>query len=213
MDNPKNKTYSLILGMRYDAEIVGKLEEVKSKAGYIKDLVRQDIAGELSNPVEFDEGMAAETIQKYRKITEEKYKEMYFNNSEVTITCACSLSKYIDIIDKMDSIENKSEYIKKLILMDMGLIDTNGNRFMLPGVEEDGLSKPRQKDDKRLEAQREYAKRTGYAAQNKYLKENAKNFSMRLFNVSDADIIKKLESVDNKAKYVKGLIRDDINKK
>jgi len=213
MEKLKNKTYSLILGTKYDAEIVGKLEEMKSKAGYIKELVKKDIAGELNSPDKFDEKRAIETIKKYSKITEEKYEEGYLNNSEITITCACSYSKYMDIINKMDSIENKSEYIKQLILIDMGLIDADDKRFMLPGVEEEGQTRARKKDDKRLETQREYAKRSGYAANKRYEEKNGGKFKTFNFNCNikyDADVVEKLNTVSNKAKYIKMLILKDI---
>lgn len=62
------------------------------------------------------------------------------------------------------------------------------------------------------ERQREYAKRTKYAAQNKHLKEHSKSLSIRLFHPQDDDILQKLDNVPNKAGYVKGLIRKDIRK-
>lgn len=60
------------------------------------------------------------------------------------------------------------------------------------------------------ERQREYAKRTGYAASAKYNKERGKSVALRLFTPQDDDIINKLESVGNKAGYIKELIRKDI---
>ena len=59
---------------------------------------------------------------------------------------------------------------------------------------------------------REYEKRTGYAAQAKYLKERGKSVAFRLIKPQDNDIIEKLESVSSKAGYIKELIRADIAK-
>lgn len=64
----------------------------------------------------------------------------------------------------------------------------------------------------KLEIQKEYEKKTNYAAQKKYQKEKTKNFNLRLFPATESDIIEKLDSVKNKSGYVKQLIRDDINK-
>ena len=60
--------------------------------------------------------------------------------------------------------------------------------------------------------QREYAKKTGYASTAKYHKERGKSVAFRLFHPQDDDVIEKLESVGNKAGYIKTLIRDDIAK-
>lgn len=60
--------------------------------------------------------------------------------------------------------------------------------------------------------QREYAKRTGYAADMKYKKSNTKQIPLRLNYNTDADILAKLESVENTQGYIKKLIRDDIEK-
>lgn len=62
------------------------------------------------------------------------------------------------------------------------------------------------------ETQREYEKRTGYAAQNKYLKERGKSVAMRLIHPQDDDILEKLDSVPSKAGYIKRLIREDIER-
>ena len=62
------------------------------------------------------------------------------------------------------------------------------------------------------ERQREYAKRTGDAANNASLKKNTKNISFRLFFSTDADIIEHLSGVENIAGYLKGLIRDDMQR-
>lgn len=65
----------------------------------------------------------------------------------------------------------------------------------------------------KLEIQKEYAKRTNYASQNKYHKEKTKSIAIRLFMATEMDIIEKLDSVDNKAGYIKKLIREDIQRK
>lgn len=64
----------------------------------------------------------------------------------------------------------------------------------------------------KLEIQKEYEKRTGYEAQNKYLKENSVSFTMKLFPRTEGDIVERLNQQDNKAGYVKRLIREDIAK-
>lgn len=64
----------------------------------------------------------------------------------------------------------------------------------------------------KADIQREYAKKTDYAAQKKYNAENLKRLNVQ-FNINtDEDIIAKLDSVDNKAAYIKQLIRNDILK-
>ena len=60
--------------------------------------------------------------------------------------------------------------------------------------------------------QREYSKKTGYAAQEKYKKENSKQYIVRVMLTTESDIAEKLESVDNKAGYIKRLIREDIER-
>jgi len=64
----------------------------------------------------------------------------------------------------------------------------------------------------KAEIQREYEKRTGYAAQSKYKKENTKQIALQLNIKTDTDILKKLEEVPNKQGYIKSLIREDIAK-
>jgi hypothetical protein len=62
------------------------------------------------------------------------------------------------------------------------------------------------------EAQRDYLKRTGYEANNKYNKNNTIMYAIRVVMSTERDIIGKLESVANKSGYIKKLIRDDIAK-
>ena len=45
----------------------------------------------------------------------------------------------------------------------------------------------------------------------KYQKANTKSYVIRLNLNTDADIIAKLESVDNKQGYIKSLVRSDLN--
>ena len=47
-------------------------------------------------------------------------------------------------------------------------------------------------------------------ASNKYNKQNTKSLIIRLNNKTDDDIIKKLQLVNNKSKYIKELIRSDM---
>ena len=62
------------------------------------------------------------------------------------------------------------------------------------------------------EIQREYEKRTGYAAQAKYKKEKTKQVALQLNLNTDSDILQKLDEVPNKQGYIKALIRADIAK-
>ena len=60
--------------------------------------------------------------------------------------------------------------------------------------------------------QQQYAKRTNYAANNKYNKTSTKVYTFRCMNTTDVDIIAYLDSLENKAGYIKELIRADILK-
>ncbi len=62
------------------------------------------------------------------------------------------------------------------------------------------------------EIQKEYAKRSDYAAQKKYRATNTKKYSLECVKTTDTDIIAKLEAQPNKAGYIKALIRADIEK-
>lgn len=50
------------------------------------------------------------------------------------------------------------------------------------------------------------------AANNRYNQKHAKLIALRFYDTSDDDIIKKLDSVESKKKYISKLIRDDISK-
>lgn len=64
--------------------------------------------------------------------------------------------------------------------------------------------------EKKIAYQIEYDKKTGYAAQKKY---SAGAFHVSLaFKDSDADVIAKLRTVENKTDYVRRLILADIGK-
>lgn len=62
------------------------------------------------------------------------------------------------------------------------------------------------------EIQKDYEQRTGYAAQQKYNKNNIKRVVVNLNQKTDADILNKLDSISNKQGYIKELIRQDIAK-
>lgn len=47
---------------------------------------------------------------------------------------------------------------------------------------------------------------------NAYNKEHTKSLAIRLSYSTDKDIIDKMETIDNKAGYIKTLIREDIKK-
>lgn len=58
--------------------------------------------------------------------------------------------------------------------------------------------------------QREYIKKTGYASQQNYIKNNTKAYTFRFTYSKDEDIINKLEITENKLGYIKALIRKDM---
>lgn len=65
------------------------------------------------------------------------------------------------------------------------------------------------------ERQREYAKRTGYAANKRYAESNpAKSVTIgfRLQHPKDDDVIERIQSIENKSDYLRRLVRMDINK-
>lgn len=62
------------------------------------------------------------------------------------------------------------------------------------------------------EIQRDYEKRTGYAAQQKYDKENIQRVVLKLNKKTDMDIINALDNQSNKNGYIKDLIRQDVAK-
>lgn len=58
--------------------------------------------------------------------------------------------------------------------------------------------------------QREYQKRTNYASVNRYHRERGKTISFKAFMPQDNDIIEWMEKQENKAGYLKTLIRNDM---
>ncbi len=62
-----------------------------------------------------------------------------------------------------------------------------------------------------LNAQRNYEARSNWAAHKKYIKEKCRVFKFTLTPV-DADMIAHLESQDNITRYLRGLIRADMEK-
>lgn len=68
------------------------------------------------------------------------------------------------------------------------------------------------KKEHRNKIQRDYAKRSNYAASNKYNKEKTKQYSIRLIISKDGDILEKLSNQESVAGYIKELIRQDIEK-
>lgn len=53
---------------------------------------------------------------------------------------------------------------------------------------------------------------TRYETQNRWDRENTVQFKLKLNKRTDADLIEKLNSVDNRQGYLKELIRADITK-
>lgn len=51
-----------------------------------------------------------------------------------------------------------------------------------------------------------------YESQERYAQKNKKKYTFAFMKSTEADLIEKLESVENKAGYIKSLIRADIKK-
>lgn len=64
----------------------------------------------------------------------------------------------------------------------------------------------------KAEIQRDYERRSGYKAKARYDKEKTRHYAIKVMTTTEADIIAKLDSVPNKAGYIKSLIRADIEK-
>ena len=62
----------------------------------------------------------------------------------------------------------------------------------------------------KAEIQRDYEKRSGYAAQKKYAQSTTKRIAFDVNLNTDQDIIQRLSEVPNKQGYLKELIRADI---
>ena len=63
----------------------------------------------------------------------------------------------------------------------------------------------------KAEIQRDYEKRTNYAAQAKYEKTKVRRYVLKAVINTELDIIEKLDSEQNVNGYIKALIRKDIN--
>lgn len=69
-----------------------------------------------------------------------------------------------------------------------------------------------EKRERKNARQKEYEKKTGYAAIAKYEKESTKRYTLKIMCNTEQDIIDKLESEPNKNGYIKRLIREDIER-
>lgn len=67
--------------------------------------------------------------------------------------------------------------------------------------------------ERKNQRQREYSKATNFASQKEYNKQHGKNINFRVFTPQDDDIIEFLETLPNKAGYMKDLIRADITRR
>lgn len=67
--------------------------------------------------------------------------------------------------------------------------------------------------ERKNQRQREYSKATNYASQKDYNKQHGKVINFRVFIPQDNDIIEFLETLPNKAGYMKDLIRTDIERR
>lgn len=67
-----------------------------------------------------------------------------------------------------------------------------------------------EKRERKNARQREYSKRTGYAANNKSNKVNMKSYLFRFSYSTDGDLIDYLEGLPNKNGYIRNLIRADM---
>lgn len=66
---------------------------------------------------------------------------------------------------------------------------------------------------KKREYQKEYEKRTRYASQNKYQKNNAKSIMFRMYTAKDADLIEWFDKQPKKHEYLRNLIRADMERR
>jgi hypothetical protein len=69
-----------------------------------------------------------------------------------------------------------------------------------------------QAKQKKREYNRDYGRRTGYAAQTKYQKERSTAVTFRIFSPQEDDIAQWLQQQPNKSGYIKALIRADMAK-
>lgn len=212
-----NKSYTLKLGIGYDAEILGKLESVKNKSAYIKDLIRKDIDGKLKPVTEFTKE-TEEKAKEYSSITEEKYKEQFDNNMEKSVNFITNTVKDTDVIDRLSSMENKSEYVRNLILMDIGLVNQEGKRFLLLDENGDVRSEKRTISERRKEREKGYS--VGEEArfnQQKYIidyrKKHYKTLSINIKIDEYEDIRKHIHQTDeNNTEFIRRAIKETIER-
>ena len=60
------------------------------------------------------------------------------------------------------------------------------------------------------EVQKDYNKRSGYAANKKYDKAHTKMYGVKVVITTEREIYEKLENTPNKSGYIKELIKKDI---
>ena len=212
-----NKSYTIKLGVGYDAEIIGKLESVKNKSSYIKDLIRKDIAGELKAVGAFTND--AENIAKqYNSITEEKYPEQFNKNMEKSVNFITNTSKDTDVIDKLSLMKNKSEYVRRLILMDIGLVNQDGERYVL--LDENGNAKSEKRTLSEQRKEREKGYNIGEEARfnqqkyiTNYIKENYHQVMVKMRDNIFKDMMQHIqETNENRTEFIKRAITETIER-
>lgn len=72
------------------------------------------------------------------------------------------------------------------------------------------MAQSEESKQKKRDYNKEYSKRTGYAAQAKYQKERSKQVIFRLFSPQDDELSDWLDQQPNKSGYIKDLIRADM---
>ena len=66
--------------------------------------------------------------------------------------------------------------------------------------------------ERKLQSQKKYNAKTGYASQKAYNKERGKVINFRLFTPQDDDVLAWLDKQPNKAGYLKSLIKADMER-
>lgn len=62
----------------------------------------------------------------------------------------------------------------------------------------------------KADIQREYAKRSGYAANIKYNKEHTRSVTIRFMINTESDLLNHINTQPNKSGYIKSLIKKDM---
>lgn len=65
---------------------------------------------------------------------------------------------------------------------------------------------------RKIEYQKEYEKKTKYASKIKYQNKNIVKITLKFVKTTESDLIERIESQENKAGYIKRLVREDMNK-